>query len=933
MRTKLFLLTALLTIFACTQEEPLKPTGSVKGTITIAANENENLVLSNIGGSISIRFNATKEWTADAINTRASDWCNVSPTSGPAGDQEIIITVSENPEVEERCATIELVCDTDVKYIYLTQKQKSALIVSQSSFELPVTGGIIDVEVMTNMDFSYTINEDCSSWITPALTKGLEGGEFVAFQVAPNESSKKRAGQIRFWNESCGEVVTVYQEGDKASIIPGQSQYDLSAEEQTITVAVNSNVNVDFSIPSDCDWVSELTTRSLSTNIFYFRVAENEDWTGRDVQITFSNEENNISDYIKIHQSGNLSLETNVNSYEINEKGGEFTVVLKSSVDYLVDIQCDWISEVETKGIVTSTRMFNVEALPEDYDTRTGIIEFHHPQTGLSESVNVYQFKTSIIATPEEFSLNSEEQTISLNVNSNVDYEISIPAGCDWVSKLFTETNSSHFYEFKVESNDYWMAREVEITISNPKSDIKEIVKIYQEGNFYLETDTDQYEIGEEGGTFSVTLESSVDYTVNIINDWITEVMTRGIETSTKTFNVEALPEDINSRCGTVEFIHSESGRSRTIQVIQENKSLALSQKEFHVGADGEEISVDVISYFDVEVSIPDDCDWVTDVTSYYPFTGTYYFKVESNTHWEEREVEITFSNGGNSVDRILKIYQEGTPIIELDISRLEIDENGGTFNVTVESSVEYTVNVPYSWITEVTTRGLDTSVKTFSVDPLPNGTNSRTGYIEFYNSTGEAYCSVSIYQYRGLELDQSYIQLSEGEATYLTATLYDNSKSIYWESSNIDVATVTSSGKVSALSPGTATITAMTTDGKHKATCEVVVLETPKYVYLEYYPSYNYTYSNGYIYSGSQLSWYAYNTTSEYVYVTYFQIVDPGYGYEGNLMSILDYMSPNDFKKWTITFNSDVYIPCIHLKIYYEYNGVEYTYTCKADL
>ncbi|MBO5979961.1 MAG: BACON domain-containing protein, partial [Bacteroidales bacterium] len=237
MRTKLFLLTSLLTIFACTQEEPLKPTESVKGAITIAANEDVKPVFSDLGGSVSIRFNATKDWTADAINTRSSDWCSVNPTSGQAGDNEIIITVAENPTEYERWATVNLTCGTYVENIYITQKQKNALILTTSKYELPKEGDVILVEVATNTDFSYAVNEDCSSWITPITSKSLETSE-IAFEVAPNESSKKRVGQIKFWNESCGEVITVYQMGEKASIIPGQEQYNLSSEEQTITVAV-----------------------------------------------------------------------------------------------------------------------------------------------------------------------------------------------------------------------------------------------------------------------------------------------------------------------------------------------------------------------------------------------------------------------------------------------------------------------------------------------------------------------------------------------------------------------------------------------------------------------------------------------------------------------------------------------------------------------
>lgn len=60
-----------------------------------------------------------------------------------------------------------------------------------------------------------------------------------------------------------------------------------------------------------------------------------------------------------------------------------------------------------------------------------------------------------------------------------------------------------------------------------------------------------------------------------------------------------------------------------------------------------------------------------------------------------------------------------------------------------------------------------------------------------------------------------------------MTATVTPNNatnKSVTWSSSNASVATVSSSGVVTAASKGTAVITVTTTDGNYKATCTVTV-------------------------------------------------------------------------------------------------------------
>ncbi len=85
-------------------------------------------------------------------------------------------------------------------------------------------------------------------------------------------------------------------------------------------------------------------------------------------------------------------------------------------------------------------------------------------------------------------------------------------------------------------------------------------------------------------------------------------------------------------------------------------------------------------------------------------------------------------------------------------------------------------------------------------------------------------------YKVTGVSLSPDILTLDVGESSTLTATITpDNAtdKSVTWESSASGVATVDTSGKVTAVSVGTATITATAADGSgEKATCSVTVNE-----------------------------------------------------------------------------------------------------------
>lgn len=79
------------------------------------------------------------------------------------------------------------------------------------------------------------------------------------------------------------------------------------------------------------------------------------------------------------------------------------------------------------------------------------------------------------------------------------------------------------------------------------------------------------------------------------------------------------------------------------------------------------------------------------------------------------------------------------------------------------------------------------------------------------------------------VSIDQNNITLSKGDSTTLVATILPynaTNKNITWSTSDSNIATIDNNGKVTALLPGTATITVTTDSGNMKATCVVTIIE-----------------------------------------------------------------------------------------------------------
>ena len=94
---------------------------------------------------------------------------------------------------------------------------------------------------------------------------------------------------------------------------------------------------------------------------------------------------------------------------------------------------------------------------------------------------------------------------------------------------------------------------------------------------------------------------------------------------------------------------------------------------------------------------------------------------------------------------------------------------------------------------------------------------------------------SVSPISVTGVTISPTTASIEVGNTQQLTATVSPSNatnKSITWSSNNTSVATVSSTGLVTGISAGNATITVTTTDGGYTATCTITVAAVVTYTY-----------------------------------------------------------------------------------------------------
>jgi len=327
------------------------------------------------GGSNVITFTSSEAWTAQVVNSRADDWCSIEPTSGPAGSAKITVTTTENDTPDDRTASIIIKAGTTSKTINVSQKQKDALTVTSSKFEVSAEGGEISIEVKANIDFEYTIEESAADWVEYKATRALKTSNLV-FEVKENDDTDKREAKIVISSNDMEEVVTIYQEGSEPSIILTENEFTVSSSAETVAVEVKSNVDVTVEIPNDVKWIKENTTRVFSTNTYYFDIEQNHDLESRTAEIKFTNKGNGIYEYVTVTQMQREAIFVEELEYEFGADGGMLDFLVETNVDLTITISDNaksWIERVESRALESKMLHFDIKPCSAD-ENREGII-------------------------------------------------------------------------------------------------------------------------------------------------------------------------------------------------------------------------------------------------------------------------------------------------------------------------------------------------------------------------------------------------------------------------------------------------------------------------------------------------------------------------------------------------------------------------------
>ncbi|MCR5101191.1 MAG: Ig-like domain-containing protein, partial [Butyrivibrio sp.] len=165
-------------------------------------------------------------------------------------------------------------------------------------------------------------------------------------------------------------------------------------------------------------------------------------------------------------------------------------------------------------------------------------------------------------------------------------------------------------------------------------------------------------------------------------------------------------------------------------------------------------------------------------------------------------------------------------------VTGVKLNKKKKTIRVGQTFQIETTVNPTNATNQEVTYKTSNSKVAKVDANGLVKAKKVGTATITVTTKDGSysAKCKITVkkaIKVTSVKLNKSSKKIKLGKTYQLKAKVKPTNatvKDVTWKTSNSKIATVDSTGKVTALKKGTATITVKTKDGKHIAKCKITV-------------------------------------------------------------------------------------------------------------
>ncbi|MDD3034261.1 MAG: leucine-rich repeat protein [Bacteroidales bacterium] len=265
---------------------------------------------------------------------------------------------------------------------------------------------------------------------------------------------------------------------------------------------------------------------------------------------------------------GDESLSLSVNTLTSNSKGAKTTFTITATGNWTISCTDSWCTVTPTSGKGNAT--VNVEIAENPLiDTRSAKITV--TSGSLKSEIGVTQSeKGAILLTGKSSSIDCLGGKISVELQSNISYDIIIPPDALWISYIGTKALTNNTVEFGIANNSLYTPRSAKVIFREKGGTLADTLTINQEEFYFVECQCSKVIAQRAGSTLDVEVISSVEIDYSIIEgaSWISMTNFDGTK-SAFTIKIPINTTDAD-RIGKVRFFRKGGGSLADTVVIKQ---------------------------------------------------------------------------------------------------------------------------------------------------------------------------------------------------------------------------------------------------------------------------------------------------------------------------------------------------------------------------
>lgn len=513
------------------------------------------------GGSIEIALKSNGEWTI----AQTEGWVMVSSMSGN-GDATLTLTVAPNRTGEKRSTEIKASTKDNTAVLTLTQYAPQHYVnVSPLGIVCGPDGGEYTIDVTSDIEWEVMTPQ----WVTSSMMNGANDAT-ITLTISPldGEVSDSREGEIVISGlDSISATVSIFQEvlpGSSIQVMPGNLDFVCAGETKTVRVITEN----DWTASVEDAWVSLNQNEGQGNAEISVTIGENPLYEVRQADVVFTTD-SGAQAVLVIRQEASPDphfLEVTPLEFRFEKEGGEREISVSCDIDWLFDLDCDWLSLSQQSGTgdanVVLTAEPNVLLEP-----RT--MEFCIKSGSLNARLTVSQAPGDepIVAgfLPDTLFVTYTGGVHTLQLTSNTTWRLQASS---WISLTTISGEGDATFDILVDTNSEPDERIGFVSAIHNGQELGTMV-VVQEGRVnILETDITELNVSPEGGSFEIHVSSNQSWTANADVEWIHCNPTSDFGNKILTITVDAMI-GVRPRTGNVK-LSGEMGNSVFISVKQQ---------------------------------------------------------------------------------------------------------------------------------------------------------------------------------------------------------------------------------------------------------------------------------------------------------------------------------------------------------------------------